>query len=125
MYFVCESCNAKWFQKGELSSCPRCGTLAGSRDDIAPPWKMKVILISQKRLEELIAAACQRLSDRCLVLPWGHLVTSPAGEMKTLAQMELHELRRKLMKLALDGGDAEVSFTQTIRIKGPDEQCSP
>lgn len=50
MYFVCETCNAKWFCEPELRRCPRCGALAASRENIAPPWKVerkKMLTIKQ------------------------------------------------------------------------------
>lgn len=42
MYFICETCNAKWFQSGELRQCPRCGAVAAG-EDIEAPWTMKTV----------------------------------------------------------------------------------
>jgi hypothetical protein len=38
-YFICEACNCKWFQPGELKLCPRCGTIAAG-ENIEAPWTM-------------------------------------------------------------------------------------
>ncbi len=37
-YFVCEMCNAKWFQRQTASVCVRCSRYAESSDRRNPPW---------------------------------------------------------------------------------------
>jgi excisionase family DNA binding protein len=39
-YFVCETCNAKWFAPEELRPCPRCGALAASSERAQSPWSI-------------------------------------------------------------------------------------
>ena len=38
-YFVCPSCNAKWFHNLQRHACPRCGTVVVAADKIVPPWR--------------------------------------------------------------------------------------
>jgi hypothetical protein len=38
-YFVCVTCNAKWFANGQLIVCPRCGELTVSTEQFTPPWQ--------------------------------------------------------------------------------------
>jgi len=38
LYFVCETCNAKWFSNTELSQCPQCAALSASNENVVPPW---------------------------------------------------------------------------------------
>ena len=37
-YFVCLTCNAKWFAMKQEMPCPRCFTAARSRERLTPPW---------------------------------------------------------------------------------------
>lgn len=37
-YFVCDRCDAKWFQPWNVGICPRCGQAAESRERMIPPW---------------------------------------------------------------------------------------
>ena len=37
-YFVCLTCNAKWFAGEQEMPCPRCFTAARSRERLTPPW---------------------------------------------------------------------------------------
>ncbi len=38
-YFVCVTCEAKWFSSKKESLCPRCMTRATSRERLMPPWR--------------------------------------------------------------------------------------
>jgi hypothetical protein len=51
---------------------------------------MRVVLISEKRLEELVAALCDRLQTVALKLD------GTAKELFREADIELHDLRRKI-----------------------------
>lgn len=37
-YFVCLTCNAKWFAMKQEMPCPRCFTPVCSRERLTPPW---------------------------------------------------------------------------------------
>jgi len=38
-YFVCPSCNAKWFHTLPRHPCPRCGMAVAAADRLVPPWR--------------------------------------------------------------------------------------
>lgn len=50
MYFVCETCNAKWFAETNVAPCPRCGTVRQSNINIKPPWES--VLLTVKAVAE-------------------------------------------------------------------------
>ncbi len=37
-YFVCSTCNAKWFSARAQDLCPRCGQRAVACERLTPPW---------------------------------------------------------------------------------------
>jgi rubrerythrin len=37
-YFVCQTCDAKWFHLDQRSTCPRCQAESESRERLVPPW---------------------------------------------------------------------------------------
>jgi predicted DNA-binding transcriptional regulator AlpA len=41
-YFLCDRCQAKWFDAARPSSCPRCGHSATSNEKFVPPWQTSV-----------------------------------------------------------------------------------
>jgi hypothetical protein len=38
-YFVCMTCNAKWYSRQAACACPRCGTPHQSHERMTPPWE--------------------------------------------------------------------------------------
>jgi hypothetical protein len=38
-YFICVTCNAKWFGDSQLMVCARCGELTVSIEQFTPPWQ--------------------------------------------------------------------------------------
>ena len=38
-YFVCERCNAKWFETIQVRRCPRCGVLVVAMEKLILPWR--------------------------------------------------------------------------------------
>ena len=38
-YFVCPSCDAKWFHTLPRHPCPRCGMVVAAGDRLVPPWR--------------------------------------------------------------------------------------
>lgn len=38
-YFVCSTCNAKWFHIHREHPCPRCGAPVAAKERLIPPWQ--------------------------------------------------------------------------------------
>jgi hypothetical protein len=120
MYFVCESCNAKWFAKKDLMQCPRCGELNSSREDIVPPWKMfaaREVTEKLDRIEELLVTLLKQKT----VKEWYSI--SEVAEILGKAEFTVREHARlgRIDARKVNGrgeyGEWRVSHAELVRVQ--------
>ena len=76
-YFVCENCNAKWFDQGGLCVCPRCGKIVASKEQVIPPWineRSSIVRITRKSYDRARTVVEQAREQIKVVKAWEEAV---------------------------------------------------